>query len=47
MNELEIYKDVLRESEFKRLVAAKENNDQNEFKHWERVAKTRLARKTV
>lgn len=47
MNELEIYKDVLSESQYKRLVAAKESNDQNEFKHWERVAKCRLARKDV
>lgn len=47
MEELEQYKEVLSESQYKRLVAAKENNDQNEFKHWERVAKCRLARKTI
>lgn len=45
MEEIKQYREVLSESQYKRLVNAKNNNDQNEFRHWERVAKCRLYRK--
>lgn len=47
MDDLEQYREVLSESQYKRLLDAKNNNDQNEFKHWMNVAKKRMLRKLV